>query len=125
LKAGANINFQTSEGTTPLWRACQLGNVKCVTALLEHDPSNINNLSRWGAVPFSTPLWIAAREGHLSVIELLLKYKANVNIKSQSNRTPLQAAIDSCSELSKDFRKSAQEQKRKIVQVLTFLKNVK
>lgn len=67
-------------------------------------------------------MWIAAREGHIEVVKVLIKlfviyivmvirYKANVYAKSGSGTTPLEAAQKYASDLRSDFSsKSAQEQ---------------
>jgi len=117
LNHGADIKFKTEEGVTPLWRACQQGHSLVVEVLLKHDSSNINDMAKWGAIPTCTPFWIAASEGEIEVLKVLMKYKANTELKSSSNRTPIQAAMDSLHSLGREtdsMRKKAKNCKNVI-----------
>ena len=77
-----------SEGTSPLYVACQNGYVDVVLALLSAG-AKVDLESKDG----STPLWVASGQGHTRVVHVLLSVGANVN---PENSPPLFAAcVDS------------------------------
>lgn len=72
-------------------KAAKKGNTFIVKLLLDQDASLIDARD----TDQSTPLHCAVWKGHLSVVELLLKYGADVNAKNQNDHwgdTPLHAA---------------------------------
>lgn len=109
LKYGANPNEVLEvDGTTPLWRAAQIGNVFAVSLLLKYGArSNISRL--YGSTPLyiscqyghencvkslldigradpnigrstgTSPLYVASQNGHLDIVQMLLKHGANPN----------------------------------------------
>ncbi len=60
---------------SPLYGACEAGNLEVAEFLLEHQKVDINGGGRNG----ETPLCVACTEGHLKIVKLLLEKVANVN----------------------------------------------
>ncbi|MEE2934728.1 MAG: ankyrin repeat domain-containing protein [Planctomycetota bacterium] len=120
LEAGAKADAENRYGVTPLYSACQNGNVKLVKALLKHgaDPDSLLQgeealltASRTGSVEVvkaliksgarinakdhhhQTALMWAAAEGNLEVVELLIEAGANIRHQLDSGFTPLLFAV--------------------------------
>eukprot|EP01038_Epipyxis_sp_PR26KG_P007568 gene7568-10310_t len=89
MKEGMDINYQDNETKkSALYNACNEGYTKLAQILLEeyHADPNMkteNNL---------TPLYNACMTGNLSIVELLLKFKANPNISDNNGWSPLYCA---------------------------------
>ena len=84
MHAQANLNIQTTMGSSALYIAAQVGNDNVVLAMLEEDSGATSldvNLPKKGGV---TPLMIAAKKGHLRVVTLLLK-TSKFKFKCHSN----------------------------------------
>jgi ankyrin repeat protein len=77
LLESTNVN-----GTTPLMRAAQEGNVSAAELLLEHGAS-VNCENKSGM----TPLMFAAQRGHSDVCRLLIAYGANTNAQTKENES--------------------------------------
>ncbi len=73
--------------TTSIHEAAGLGDLEKVRALISADPAMVNARKDNGA----TPLWIAAQNGHLEVLKMLLDKGANLNVDAQG-LTPLRVA---------------------------------
>lgn len=73
---------------TPLHDAAQLGDVAQAGAIIMDDPSSVNVKDIHG----STPLSIAAQEGHLEVVKLLLEKGAAIETKTNYRRAPVSTA---------------------------------
>jgi hypothetical protein len=73
--------------------AARAGDVEKVRALLKANPGlvNANDKDTYG----KTPLFEAARWGHMDVVELLLSKSAKVNAKDNRGDTPLFGAVSS------------------------------
>lgn len=100
LASKADVNFrkedpyddmaQPNSGFTALWKVCDRATpntTECITLLLEAkaDP-NFNNR-------FGTCLQVLAAEGNTSLMQLLIDYKADVNLSDKTHRdTPLHMA---------------------------------
>jgi ankyrin repeat protein len=69
----------------PIHDAAEAGDVEKVRALLVAGPALIDAKNDKGV----TPLWLAAREGHLAVVKLLLENGAAVDAKDSVGATPL------------------------------------
>jgi ankyrin repeat protein len=84
------INVVDNQNKTPLHYACALGQITVVKLLLEKgaDPNIID------CTNYQTPLHIATYRNYLPMINLLLKYNANVLIPDYLWRTPLHIALE-------------------------------
>jgi len=87
LEHGANVNARDDEGVTVLMYAANMGNVRAAKILLENG-ANINDVSNAG----QTALIIAAARG-FDIVNLLLEYGADVNVKGADNETALMSAV--------------------------------
>lgn len=90
LKAGMDANRVDSRGVTPLQNACRSGNVLVVAMLMAHSAVDSSAAT---SILTPTPLYIAADEGHLALLDYLLQAGVNPNLKDiRSGRTALMAA---------------------------------
>ncbi|GAB4392422.1 MAG: hypothetical protein Tsb005_06340 [Gammaproteobacteria bacterium] len=72
--------------------ACKKGNYNIVAMLIKRDPTLVNKLDSNG----ESPLFWAIRHKHYEIIELLLNFGANVNVRSKKEgikSTPLHWAV--------------------------------
>ena len=74
------------QGGTPLYRAAQRGRTACVKALL------LARAKTSKAYNSFTPLMVASTNGHLAVVDLLLRAGACVDTKDEDGRTALDFA---------------------------------
>ena len=74
------------EGITALWAACCWGNRE-IAQLLVRAGADVNT-----AATNSTPMEIAAFNGHCEIMELLYSYGADVNMRNGQGCSPLMAA---------------------------------
>ena len=70
-----------SKGMTPLMRAVQRNNFKCVQFLLDETSSDVNG----SFYSTYTPIWFAVSNGYTDIAELLLNYNASPSIVDKSN----------------------------------------
>jgi uncharacterized protein len=82
---------EDNEGETLLHKSAAVGNLNVTQYLLAHG-ANSNALSsdRDGKV---TPLWYAAREGHVDIVKALLKANADINSECFLDATLLHAPL--------------------------------
>lgn len=82
LNDGAEVNARDTQGATPVMRAALYCSVPCLRILLDRgaDPNRFNTA---GATAL---MWAA---GDAEKVRLLLAYKAAVNARAKSGRTPL------------------------------------
>ena len=92
LAANANPDVHY-EGTTPLYTACERGNLQVVNALIEGGADL--NMTTSDTNGF-TPLYVSAEEGHFEVVALLLAANANPDVASSDSYgfTPLYIACE-------------------------------
>jgi ankyrin repeat protein len=86
---GADVNLATHypTGKSPLWVACDRGDLKIVNALIAAG-AHANTANADG----ETALWVASLEGHLNVVKALVTAGANVNALDSHNIGPLLCA---------------------------------
>ncbi|KTW28846.1 hypothetical protein T552_01475 [Pneumocystis carinii B80] len=93
LESGLDINHQNKEGETPLHIATRLNNIATVKILLngtENQKQNTElreNLYGW------TPLFIAAVEGYIEILQLLISANTKINDVDFSGWTALEHAV--------------------------------
>lgn len=86
LGAGMDPDKKTSLGMTPLQTACMNGSVAAVAKLLEHAKVPYAEATA-GLTP--TPLYLAANEGHVTLLDHLLKAGADPNMHVGVSRAKL------------------------------------
>jgi ankyrin repeat protein len=77
----------------PIHDAARTGDVAKVKKLLKANPGLANLVDRHTKLVGYTPLHYAAAWNRKTVAEVLIAYKADVNIKDESGETPLELAI--------------------------------
>ncbi|KAM9983711.1 hypothetical protein ACTFIY_000428 [Dictyostelium cf. discoideum] len=85
LKKGANVNQESTDKRTPLFRACQLSREDIIQLLLEYG-ANINiqdnpKTNGWEYYRVSTPLHISVSKGDYNIVKLLLEKGGNANLR--------------------------------------------
>lgn len=78
IKAGVDINYQDEQGDTALHVAARFGHVECAKLLLEGRDEQRANIELPEKTYGWTPLFIACVDGHLSIVELLIEYGADL-----------------------------------------------
>ena len=94
IKAKANVNHipdETFSNYSPLCGAADAGDLAMVNLLLENKA--LPNLR--GAVSQVAPLYQASLKGHLPVVKVLLRHKAQIDITTPLDETPLYGAAGS------------------------------
>jgi ankyrin repeat protein len=89
LDAGCDVNAQDEEGRTALIQATIYNNVEVVQILIEHG-ANVNTRDFFGG---NAALHFAAKNYSLELLQLLLKNKAEIDIKDINGNTPLFQAV--------------------------------
>jgi len=87
-KEGANVNYRSYEGHTPLMKAALKGDKKLVEYFLSKG-AKVDIANRNGQIA----LHKAAQKGHLEIVKLLVKkHKAGVDKQDKDGNTPLHKA---------------------------------
>lgn len=90
LTVRASIDTRFQDGATALWVACKAGATECARVML----SSRAKATITSSAGYSC-LWIAAREGRVGIIELLLQdNRGLLNTPAQDGRTPLYIACE-------------------------------
>ena len=85
------IENEVIEGCTPLWAAAATGYLKLdVVKLLIERNADVDGRTSTD----STPLRVAAHDGHLDVVRCLVESGADVNARTQYEATPIMVACD-------------------------------
>ena len=85
------IENEVIEGCTPLWAAAATGYLKLdVVKLLIERNADVDGRTSTD----STPLRVAAHDGHLDVVRCLVESGADVNTRTQYEATPIMVACD-------------------------------
>lgn len=79
VKARVDINFQDEQGETALHVAARFGHVECAEILLEGSSAQKIDTELSERTYGWTPLFIACVDGHLSIVDLLIEAKADVD----------------------------------------------
>ena len=91
IGAGADVNSDADQGVTALLWACQHGHFGTAKVLLDAGAAVDVGTTRTGIGPLS----VAAVQGHLSMVKLLVKRRASVNQKEHHGSTALHFACQS------------------------------
>ncbi|KAL8857436.1 MAG: hypothetical protein Q9178_005930 [Gyalolechia marmorata] len=86
-EAGVDLDYQDDQGETALHLAARFGHVECAKALLKGSDIQQANIELAENVFGWTPLFIASVEGHLSIVELLVDAKADLEKADTSGWT--------------------------------------
>jgi ankyrin repeat protein len=89
VSARADVNARNSYGGMPLTEAVRLGNEAVVNLLLDNG-ANPNVVE---AQTKRAPLHVAAMRGHLTVVDALIRHRAQVNAPDGRGETPLCYAL--------------------------------
>jgi len=87
LREKAEVNAQMNHGLSALHLAT--ANITIVEMLIEHG-ANVNMKSEFQG----TPIYTAARSGHLDVVQYLIEKKADINVTTLYGGTPLMVAAE-------------------------------
>jgi ankyrin repeat protein len=90
IKAGANVNVQDSDGTTPLFCAVVRDKTEAAIHLIENC-ADVNLCG--GGFKGRTPVHAAAEYGNLKIMVCLIKAETNVNVRDSDGHTPLFCAV--------------------------------
>ena len=88
IEAGADINGQDEDGTTPLMQAAYKGQYYAVLELIKAGAS-VTAMNRQQK---QRALHIACKEGHFSVVKALIEAGADINGQDEDGTTPLMEA---------------------------------
>ena len=92
----ANQTTEQSQTATPFLIAARNGHSKTTEMLLKHFAVDIEQTGVFKfdghSIDSATALWCAAADGHLGVIKVLARFKADLNHATKTNSTPLRAA---------------------------------
>lgn len=97
LQLRSELASRVQDGCSPLFVACKKGNVEIVEYLVSVCNANVEVKGLYEVqddrtVHTVTPLWCAAVAGKLKVVEVLVKYGADVNAVSDTGSTPVRSA---------------------------------
>ena len=86
LEAGVPVDAPQEDGCTGLWLAAEAGCANVVKLLAETAGANVNAVKTVGNI---SALYVAAQNGHVSVVDVLLVNGANPNLTKTTGATPL------------------------------------
>ena len=91
------ITLKKRDGCSPLFIACKKGNLEIAEYLITVCSADVEQRGLYEvpddrSVHNVTPLWCAAVAGKVKIVELLVKYQADVNSVSDTGSTPVRSA---------------------------------
>ena len=76
-----NVNKETNDGLTPLYRACASGKEEIVKILLKDERVNVNKENKDGW----TPLWVACWNGNEEIVKILFASGREIDTTKKTN----------------------------------------
>ena len=92
LGRGAQVDVANGVGVTPLFIASMEGHAACVR-LLQQAGADVNHCSSVGNIGNYSPCFLAAKRGHVDVLDVLIGAGAQLGLKDSRGFTPLCAGI--------------------------------
>ncbi|XP_050499211.1 putative ankyrin repeat protein RF_0381 isoform X2 [Diabrotica virgifera virgifera] len=93
LDKGVDVNYIDPLGNSPLHTAVDIKNFEIAELLLKRNANVNTNVNRFGqSIP--SPLYWAARRGHLGVLKLLIAYGASLETKCSNGLLPIHVAAE-------------------------------
>ncbi len=86
LEAGVPVDAPQEDGCTGLWLAAEAGCAEVVKLLAEAAGANVNAVKTAGNI---SALYVAAQNGHLTCVDVLLVNGANPNVAKSTGATPI------------------------------------
>lgn len=94
VRSGANVDLAYGDASiTPLFLAARRGASGVVSVLLKEGQANADARSFYEGSYGVSPLHVAAKEGHVDVIRLLVEAGADMNAIDEIGKTPLDYAV--------------------------------
>ena len=89
VSMGANLEFESERGVTPLIQATKRGHTELVTYILKegNDPNYVCKKSR------QTAINTASEAGHMVLVKLLIDHKANLWDEQCMHKSALHSAV--------------------------------
>lgn len=112
VKKGADVNKANRFGITPFWGLCAKGNFELTNFIIDKADINFPGKiferidGKQKIITGVTPLMISAKNGHLDIVELLLKNGAKIRLKDSLGRSVLEYARFSGLEILKILEKN-------------------
>lgn len=96
-RRGVVSRIKEKDGCSPLFLACKKGNVEIVEYLVAECQADVEQRGQYEvqddrSVHTVTPLWCAAVAGKYRVVDVLVRYGADVNSMSDTGSTPVRSA---------------------------------
>lgn len=92
ISHGADTNVKGSHCETPLYWACKWQNYDVVKQLIDHGAKANLVEDGYGLRNGYNPLMVAAEKRKPEIVQLLIEYGADVNIRDRNKENPLHAA---------------------------------
>ena len=94
-----DINVKDDQLKTPLHYATEKNNYEILNILINYESIDINPIDKNG----NTPIHYAIFNNHSRAIKKLIQYHANLNIKNNNKRTPLELGLNSINKNIKEI----------------------
>lgn len=87
---GVDLRKLSALGETPITMAAKYGHLEIMKALIEKDPTLVNNVNSNGA----SALLVAINQGKLDIVQELIAANADINLKDAAEHSALYYAIE-------------------------------